>query len=79
MVWLANLIESVKKDPSLQGNIYRGSYDDYVIFIHQPAVLSCLACIVYDCDGNKLDISTMDHEKLRLHMRPHNIVYRAAY
>ncbi|MDQ2657193.1 MAG: hypothetical protein M3Y60_07210 [Bacteroidota bacterium] len=77
MVWLRDLITKAKTDMALNGNIYRGYYDSQVIFIHQPLIMSCLACIIYDCDGNKLDPATLDHEKIRLNMTTANIVYRA--
>lgn len=77
MLWLKDLITKAKTDMSQNGNIYRGFYDGEVIFIHQPMIMSCLACIVYNCDGKKLDPATLDHEKLRLNMSAENLVYKA--
>src|SRR5688572_19182391 len=76
MQWLKALILQSEVDMSLRGNIYRGYYDTQVIIIHQPMIMSCLACVIYDCDGNRLDTSVMDHEKIRLNMDSHNLIYR---
>lgn len=75
MAWLQNLIHLAKTDPSLMGAIYTGQHQGRVVFIHQPVVMSCLACVVYDCDGNKLDTSTLDHESLRLLMDRWHKIY----
>lgn len=77
MQWLQDLIKLGEADMAKRGDIYAGSYDDQVIFIHQPLILSCLACVIYDCDGNKLDSSTMDVNKIILSMEPKNRIYRA--
>ena len=77
MLWLKDLILTAKTDMSQNGNIYRGFYDGEVIFIHQPMIMSCLACIIYNCAGQTLDPATMDHEKLRLNMSAENLVYKA--
>lgn len=77
MTWLQELIDKVKNDATQLGDIYAGKYGDQVVFIHQPIVMSCLACVVYDCDGNRLDIATLDHEKLRLLINNWNVIYKA--
>ncbi len=77
MMWLRDLVKKAQTDMALNGNIYRGYYDGQVIFIHQPMIMSCLACIIYDCSGNKLDPATLDHEKIRLNMTRANVVYQA--
>lgn len=77
MEWLRRLVQQAKSDPALNGDIYAGAYDGEVIFIHQPMIMSCLACVIYDCDGNRLDMVTLDHEKLRLNMEARNLIYSA--
>lgn len=55
MIWLRNLIESAQYDASAKGDFYVVTKDsDETIIIHQPIVMSCLACIQYDCHGVKL-------------------------
>lgn len=77
MEWLRLLIVESETDMAKRGDIYAGKVDGRMLFIHQPAVMSCLACVVYDCDGNKLDTSTMDHEKLRTIMQSQNRIHDA--
>jgi hypothetical protein len=78
MQWLKELVVQSETDMALMGDIYAGSVDGQIIFIHQPMVMSCLACVLYDCDGNKIESHTMDHEKLRLIMRQENRIYDAS-
>jgi hypothetical protein len=37
--------------------------------------MSCLACVLYDCNGNRIDVSTIDREKLREGMNPSSRIY----
>ena len=79
MQWLQDLIKLGEADMAKRGDIYAGSYDGQVIFIHQPAILSCIACVIYDCEGNKLDPATMDLQKIQFTMESKNRIYRASF
>lgn len=57
MVWLRDLIESSRQDGSAKGDFYVVQKDsDQTIIIHQPLIMSCMACIQYDCHGNKFAV-----------------------
>ena len=75
MDWLRDLIKSSEQDVSFSGNIYAVTVDGDVIFIHQPAVMSCMACVMYDCDGNRIDRSAVDPQKVADAMRPSAVIY----
>ena len=77
MAWLSTLVHQVQTDMALNGDIYAGSIDGQVMFVHQPLIMSCLACVVYDCDGNRIDTSTIDHQKLGTIIKPQNRIYKA--
>lgn len=77
MQWYSQLLDDMEKNVGLRGDIYVATIDGNVVLIHQPIVMSCLACVLYDCEGNKIDMATMDHEKLRLEMTFENRVFRA--
>jgi hypothetical protein len=64
MQWMHVLIESSKDDPALSGPIYAFRSKGQAIFMHQPWVMSCLACILYDCEGNRLDPVSIDQSVL---------------
>lgn len=66
MKWVSDLIESSKDDPALAGPIYAFRSNGQAVFMHQPWIMSCLACILYDCDGNRLDSQTIDQEALTM-------------
>ncbi len=59
----------------LRGDVYAIKLDGRIIFLHQVWVVSCLACNLYDCDGNKIQPSTIDVEKLVAGMVPANRIY----
>jgi len=77
MTWLSDLVHEASTDPTLNGDIYAGQVDGQTIFIHQPLIMSCLACIIYDCDGKRLDASTLDHEQILTITTPVHKIYAA--
>lgn len=79
MQWLMDLIQRSKSDPSLDGDIYAGRYEGQVVFIHQPVIMSCLACVIYDCDGNRLERATFDLEKLYPIVHEVNRIYTSPH
>lgn len=77
MQWLKDLVHEASTDPALNGDIYAGAVDGQMIFIHQPLIMSCLACVIYDCEGKRLDVSTLDHEKILSITKPQHKIYSA--
>ncbi len=75
MAWMQDLLERSKKDVALSGNIYALTLDGQTIFVHQPAVMSCMACVLYDCDGTRIDLSTIDVQAVVERMTPSNLIY----
>lgn len=75
MQWLKTLVQKSETDYSLRGSIYAVPFDGRIIFVHQPFIMSCYACVLYDCQGNKIDVATIDREKLRKGMKPANLIY----
>lgn len=77
MEWFDNLLRLAGTDDALRGDIYVTSIDGNIVFIHQPLIMGCLACVLYDCDGNKIPPEDFDHEKLRVGMTTANRIFRA--
>jgi hypothetical protein len=80
MGWFATVLQqaqgiSTTGYTSTMGYIYAVSVDGRVLFIHQPLIMSCLACIIYDCYGNRVDIATVDLQKVAAAMTPANLLY----
>jgi hypothetical protein len=73
--WLQELMQNSQTDITLQGDLYAVRMEGRVIFVHQPLIMSCLACVLYDCEGNPIDVSTIDREKLREGMNPSSRIY----
>jgi len=64
MDWVMDLIESSKGDPALAGPIYAFRSNGQAVFMHQPWVMSCLGCVLYDCEGNRLEFGAIDQGAL---------------
>lgn len=77
MQWLGTLIENAKTNTGQMGDIYAVPYDGNTVFIHQPVVMSCLACLLYDCDGNRIDMATVDTQKLTRGMDHSTLIFRS--
>jgi hypothetical protein len=75
MTWLQVLIAESKSDPYFNGPIYAVPLADRVIFVHQPYVMSCLGCLLYDCGGNVVERSEVDLEALVSGMTDSNMIY----
>jgi hypothetical protein len=73
--WLSELIQKSQTDYSFWGPIYAVPSQGRTIFIHQPYIISCLACHLYNCDGTRVDISTVDIQKLADEMTESNLIY----
>jgi hypothetical protein len=77
MQWLADVIRESETDITLKGDIYALSVDGKIMFVHQPMISSCLACVLYDCEGNRLPSSTVDHAQIVEGMRQSTKIYSA--
>ena len=64
MTWLGQLIEESKNDIAKEGPIYAFHSNGQWVFMVQPWIMSCLACIMYDCEGNRLDPQDVDKSAL---------------
>ena len=54
MPWLRDMIRKTETDVNSKGQIYAITYSSGVAVLHQPWISSCLGCVTYDCEGNKL-------------------------
>ncbi|HET9486868.1 MAG TPA: hypothetical protein VFO54_05515, partial [Chryseosolibacter sp.] len=77
MVWLETLLKQSQSDATLHGDMFAVSVDGNIVFIHQLTIMSCLGCVLYDCDGNRIDLSSIDHKKVVEGMHPENRIYSA--
>lgn len=75
MQWLEKLIDASREDPALKGNIYAMTVDGAIVIVHQPAVSSCVACVLYNCNGDRIDISTVDVQAVVTSMNASTLIY----
>ena len=75
--WLRLIIEESEKDGTLKGNIYTFQSNGKTVFMHQPWIMSCLGCIMYDCQGNRLKPEDIDQEKLANGFQDLILIYEA--
>jgi hypothetical protein len=57
MTWLSLKIKESKEKPEKSGNFWAISTSAGVIIAHQPTVMSCLGCVLFDCNGNTPSLS----------------------
>lgn len=75
MSWLNDLLERSEKDVALSGNIYAFTLDGQTIFVHQPAIMSCMGCLLYNCDGTRINQAAIDTRAVVEKMTPANLIY----
>jgi hypothetical protein len=64
MNWLEQIIVKAESEDSSKGSIYMGHLDGAVVIVYQPLIMSCLACLVYDCEGNRLSLNAQQQESV---------------
>ena len=77
MQWFSALLKAGENDFAQRGDIYAIELDGNVVFVHQPMILSCVACRLYDCDGSIIQLTIDNHEKVRKGMNSARKVYAA--
>ena len=77
MQWYKTLLQDIRSDQALVGDIYSVEVDGNRIFIHQPMIMSCWACVLYDCDGNKIPPNAIAPYHPHIKMTPENRIYKA--
>jgi hypothetical protein len=77
MFWFQGLLDKAEDEEAWQGNVYAGELNGSVIFIHQPFLVSCVACHVYDCDGNRLTLTSDQLQLAAEQMTEQNSIYNS--
>lgn len=80
--WLKEIVSKAETGPdkfSLAGTVHLINYQTKAYFVYQRYIMSCMACEVYDCQGNKLYILTNPqlHMAIIENMSEKNIIYRS--
>lgn len=75
MQWLMNLLALGETDPGQRGDIFAAALDGNVVFVHQPLIMSCRACVLYDCDGHRVPVTVNNHEKIEKAMMSATKIY----
>jgi hypothetical protein len=75
LAWLKAIIQEGNHDPAKDGFVYSFQRDGRVIFVYQPFTASCLACRIYDCSGDSIEINEVDHEDVISKMTEQNLIY----
>jgi hypothetical protein len=75
MFWFQELVDKTDEEETWKGTIYAGILDGSPIILHQPFLASCMACHVYDCEGNRLTLTSQQTEIVVEQMTALNQVY----
>jgi hypothetical protein len=84
LAWLKTIVDNAEKGPDkglYAGTVQKVHYQEKTYFIYQKYIMSCMACLVYDCQGNKLDILADPeiHMAIIERMSEKNIIYRSPF
>ena len=75
MPWLRDIIRQAETDFNYKGEIYAIAYSGGVAVLHQPWISSCLGCMTYDCDGNRLLLNGSAIDEIISGTTEDNIIY----
>ncbi len=73
--WLRDIIKLAETDFHYQGAIYAIPVEGRTVFLHQPWISSCFACIVYDCNGDRLGPTDVDQNEVVAGAQAENLIY----
>jgi hypothetical protein len=80
MAWLDSLLvrASSTSTMSAYGSVYMVPTSQGTMFVHQPVVMSCMACLVYSCSGTRLEVSNdIIVKEVVPGMQEKNLLYRS--
>ena len=75
LLWMENILKQSESDPAMSGDVYGIVVDGRTLFVHQPMVMSCLGCLLYDCEGKRIDMASVDVEAVIMAMTPENRIF----
>ncbi len=64
MLWIQELISQSESDLTGSATIYVSQLKGEAVFVYQPMVASCWACLIYDCSGQQVPRETLDQNDL---------------
>ena len=73
--WLNDLIERAEDDIAYKGSIYLITLKDQRVFLHQPWVSSCYGCLLYNCNGELINLTEADRSDVLARVLDENLIY----
>ena len=73
--WLRDMIRQAEAEFNFKGEIYAVHYTGGVAFVYQRWISSCLGCLAYDCDGNRLALNANAMNEIIRGTTEDNIIY----
>ena len=74
--WLNDLLDSAQTG-QFKGNVYAFRYSNGVAIVHQPFIMSCMACSVYGCGGLHITTLTSDlQQEIASKMNDENVILK---
>lgn len=78
MQWLEALLQQAGSEGTAYGNVYMIATSQGTVFVHQPVMMSCLACSTYACDGTEIPLEDpLVYDEVVPGIRPANLLYKA--
>jgi hypothetical protein len=76
LVWLSAVLDKAQKGGDLEGSVYAFRYSKGVAIVHQPVIMSCFACALYDCSGTLITERSGIEEEIMLGMKNGNLILK---
>lgn len=78
MQWLESLLIQAGSEGPAYGNVYIIPTSEGTVFVHQPIMMSCLACRTYFCDGTEVPLDNpLVYDEVVPGMGQTNLLYKA--
>ncbi|MCD9014987.1 hypothetical protein [Parachryseolinea silvisoli] len=78
MQWLETLLVQAGSEGSAYGNVYIIPTSQGTVFVHQPVMMSCLACRTFACDGTEITLDNpLVYDEVVPGISPSHLLYKA--
>jgi hypothetical protein len=76
LAWLSEILDKAQKGGSLQGSVYAFRYSKGVAIVHQPVIMSCFPCALYDCSGTLITDRAGIEEEIVQGVKNENLILK---
>ena len=76
LAWLSDVLDKAQRGGQLEGSVYAFRYSNGVAIVHQALIMSCVACVAYDCGGQHITMTPDIHKEIASGMTDKNLILK---